>query len=160
MRGVGSELEGEYMLSKMEWKEGRFTVTCDPSKVSLPLVADFLASSYWAAGIPRATVARSLENSLCFVLLDADEQIGMARVISDYTTIAYLGDVFVVQEYRGRGLGKWLVECVLSHPELQGLRRWVLATRDAHGLYQQLGFTPLQRPEIFMELHDPDVYIQ
>lgn len=84
----------------------------------------------------------------------------MARVISDYTTIAYLGDVFVVQEYRGRGLGKWLVECVLSHPELQGLRRWVLATRDAHGLYQQLGFTPLQRPEIFMELHDPDVYIQ
>lgn len=80
------------------------------------------------------------------------------RVISDLTTIAYLGDVFVLPEHRGRGLGKWLIECVMSHPELQGLRRWVLATRDAQGLYRRYGFTPLKKPEVFMERHDPDVY--
>jgi GNAT superfamily N-acetyltransferase len=90
--------------------------------------------------------------------MQGDRQIGFARVISDYATIAYLGDVFVLAEYRGRGLGKWLVECVLSHPQLQGLRRWILATRDAHGLYEKYGFTALKSPGIFMELHDPDVY--
>lgn len=104
------------------------------------------------------TVQRSLENSLCFALLDGERQVGFARVISDYATIAYLGDVFVLPEYRRRGLGKWLIECVVGHPSLQGLRRWMLGTRDAHGLYEQFGFTPLKRPETFMERHDPDVY--
>ena len=122
------------------------------------MIAEFLASSYWANGIPEDTVVKSLEHSLCFALLDGTRQVGFARVITDYATIAYLGDVFVVPEYRGRGLSKWLMECVLEHPQLQGLRRWVLATRDAHGLYQKFGFTPLNKPEIFMELHDPDVY--
>jgi len=142
----------------MNWVRDTFTVTSDPAKLDLAVIAEFLASSYWAKGIPVATVEKSLERSLCFALLDGERQIGFARVISDRVTIAYLGDVFVLPEYRGKGLGKWLIECVVSHPELQGLRRWVLATRDAHGLYEKFGFTPLKRPEFFMELHNPNVY--
>jgi GNAT superfamily N-acetyltransferase len=142
----------------MKWIRDTFTVTSDRAKLDLAVIAEFLASSYWAKGIPAATVEKSLESSLCFALLDGERQIGFARVISDRATIAYLGDVFVLPEYRGKGLGKWLIECVVSHPELQGLRRWILATRDAHGLYEKFGFTPLKRPEIFMELHNPNVY--
>ena len=142
----------------MQWCRDTFTVTCDPAKLDLALITEFLASSYWAKGIPAATVAKSLEGSLCFAVLDGEAQIGFARVITDRATIAYLGDVFILPGYRGRGLSKWLMECVLSHPDLQGLRRWVLATRDAHGLYKQFGFTPLKRPEVFMERHEPDVY--
>lgn len=140
------------------WVNGKFTVTCDPARMNRAVIADFLASSYWARGIPPATVEKSLANSLCFALLDGDRLVGFARVISDRATIAYLGDVFVLPEYRGRGLSKWLMECVVGHPELQGLRRWILATRDAHGLYGKFGFTPLKRAEIFMERHDADVY--
>ncbi len=140
------------------WVNSTFTVTCDPAKMDRAVIAEFLASSYWATGIPPATVERSLAHSLCFALLNGDRQIGFARVISDYATIAYLGDVFVLREYRGRGLSKWLMECVTSHPDLQGLRRWILATRDAHSLYEKFGFTPLKNPEVFMELHNPNVY--
>ena len=118
----------------------------------------FLTGSYWAKNIPRATLDKSLRNSLCFALLEGERQIGFARVVSDRATFAYLADVFVLPEFRGRGLATWLLTCVLAHPELQGLRRWVLATRDAHGLYRKLGFTPLKRPDIFMERHDPNVY--
>jgi GNAT superfamily N-acetyltransferase len=95
---------------------------------------------------------------LCFALLEGDRPVGFARVITDLATIAYLADVFVLPEYRGRGLSKWLMECITSHPELRGLRRWLLATRDAHGLYEKFGFTPLKRPEVFMERHNPDIY--
>ena len=140
------------------WVNGTFTVTCDQDQVDRAVVWEFLASSYWAKGIPPDVVERSLANSMCFVLLDGNRQVGFARVISDRATIAYIGDVFVLPEYRGRGLSKWLMECVMGHPELQGLRRWILATRDAHGLYGKFGFTPLKRPEIFMERHNPDVY--
>lgn len=122
------------------------------------MIAEFLVSSYWAKGIPAATVEKSLENSLCFAVLDGDRQIGFARVISDRATIAYLADVFVLPEYRGRGLSKWLMECIISHSELQGLRRWILATLDAHGLYEKFGFTPLKRSKMFMERHNPNVY--
>jgi GNAT superfamily N-acetyltransferase len=140
------------------WANGTFTVTCDPAKMDRAVIAEFLRSSYWAKGIPAATVERSLAHSLCFGLLEGNRQVGFARVISDYATIAYLGDVFVLPEYRGQGLSKWLMACITSHPELQGLRRWILATRDAHSLYEQFGFTPLKKPEIFMERHDPNVY--
>lgn len=140
------------------WINGTFTVTCDPARMDRAVIAGFLASSYWAKGIPPATVEKSIEHSLCFALLDGDRQVGFARVISDYATIAYLGDVFVLPEYRGKGLSKWLMECITNHPGLQGLRRWVLATSDAHGLYEKFGFTPLKRPEIFVERHDPNVY--
>ena len=140
------------------WVSGTFTVTCDPAKMDRAVIAEFLASSYWAKGIPPATVEKSLAHSLCFALFDGHRQVGFARVISDYATIAFLNDVFVLSEYRGRGLSKWLMECITSHPELQGLRRWMLATRDAHGLYEKFGFTPLKKPEVFMERHNPGVY--
>ena len=93
-----------------------------------------------------------------FSLLDDSKQIGFARVITDRATFAYLADVFILADYRGRGLARWLVECVIGHPELQGLRRWMLATLDAHGLYEKFGFTPLKRPQRYMELHDPEIY--
>jgi GNAT superfamily N-acetyltransferase len=122
------------------------------------VIGEFLRSSYWAKGIPTATVEKSLVTSLCFALLDGERQVGFARVISDRATIAYLADVFVLPEYRGRGLSKWLMECVVGHPELQGLRRWMLGTRDAHGLYEKFGFTALKKPETFMERHNPNAY--
>ncbi len=142
----------------MEWTRDKFTVTTDRGRLDRDVIARFLQSSYWAENIPRSTVDKSIDNSLCFGLLEESRQIGFARVVTDRATIAYLADVFVLTEHRGGGLGKWLIECVMSHPELQGLRRWVLGTRDAHGLYRQFGFTPLKRPQIFMELHNPDVY--
>lgn len=142
----------------MEWTKDNYTVSCDPAKLDIAMVGEFLASTYWARGIPPATVEKSLNGSLCFALLYGERQIGLARVITDYATIAYLGDVFVLPEYRGRGLSKWMMDCVVNHPGLQGLRRWILATSDAHGLYEQFGFKALKKPEIFMERHDPDVY--
>ena len=142
----------------MNWVSDTFTVTCDPAKQDSSVIAGFLATSYWAKGIPKATVEESLKHSLCFALLDGDRQVGFARVISDYATIAFLNDVFILPEYRGKGLSKWLMECIVSHPQLQGLRRWMLATRDAHGLYEKFGFTPLKKPEVFMERHNPNVY--
>jgi GNAT superfamily N-acetyltransferase len=142
----------------MEWTRDTFTVTNDASRFDRDVIRRFLGSSYWAENIPRATVDKSIDHSLCFGLLEGDRQIGFARVVTDRATFAFLADVFVLPEHRGQGLGKWLIECVVSHPELQGLRRWLLGTRDAHGLYRQFGFTPLKRPEIFMELHAPNVY--
>ena len=142
----------------MEWTREGFTVSDDSVRLDRDVIERFLTGSYWAKNIPRATLDKSLRNSLCFALLEGERQIGFARVVSDRATIAYLADVFVLPEFRGRGLAKWLLTCVLAHPELQGLRRWVLATRDAHDLYRKLGFTPLKRPEIFMERHDPNVY--
>lgn len=114
--------------------------------------------SYWARGIPRETVARSLRNSLCFGVFDGGAQVAFARVVTDRATYAYLCDVYVLEPYRGRGIGKWMMETVDAHPELRGLRRWGLATRDAHGLYAQFGFRLVERPERFMERTDPDVY--
>ena len=142
----------------MEWSRDNFTVSCDPSKVDRKAVAGFLASTYWAQGIPKSTVDKSIDGSLCFALLDSGRLIGFARVISDRATIAYLADVFVLPEFRGRGLGKWLVQCVLAHPELKGLRRWILITRDAHDLYRPAGFAPLAHPDRYMELVNANVY--
>ena len=139
--------------------ETEYLVTTDNQQLNVDVVYDYLArESYWARGIPRTTLERSIRNSLCFGLYHQSRQIGFARVISDYATIAYLGDVFVLEEFRGRGLSKWLMECVRSHPDLQNLRRWILLTGDAHGLYEKFGFTRLARPEIYMERHDPHVY--
>lgn len=144
----------------MEWKHGEFTISCDPEKQDLNVIHEFLKQSDWARGIAREAVARSLRHSLCFALLHGDRQIGFARVISDFSTIAYLGDVFVSPDYRGRGLSRWLMQCIMDHPDLQGLRRWLLVTSNAHGLYQKFGFTALAKPQLFMERHDPDVYTQ
>jgi GNAT superfamily N-acetyltransferase len=126
-------------------------VTTDPARIDRDLVHGFLAASYWSKGIPREVFERSLANALCFSLYDGAAQVGFARVVTDRATFAYLADVFVLQAHRGRGLSKVIMEAVVAHPDLQGLRRWVLATRDAHGLYARYGFTPLAEPARFME---------
>jgi GNAT superfamily N-acetyltransferase len=141
-----------------EWRRDEFCISTDPDRLDLAVVHGYLTQSYWAAGVPLDTVRRSIAHSLVFGLYEGERQIGFARVISDRATFAYVCDVFVLEDWRGRGLGKWLVATVTSHPDLQGLRRWTLATRDAHGLYCQVGFTDLKRPGMFMERHDPDVY--
>lgn len=142
----------------VEHRKGDFLLSTDPQRLDLDFVYNFLTESYWAKGISRELVVRSIENSLCFAVYAQGKQIAFARIISDFATYAYLGDVFVIEAYRGNGLGKWMMECIRQHPQLQGLRRWTLLTRDAHGLYQQFGFTPVQKPERYMELHDPEVY--
>jgi GNAT superfamily N-acetyltransferase len=141
-----------------EYRNGEFVISTDPDRLDLDVIHGFLTGCYWAKGILRETVARSIENSLSFGVYSESKQVGFARVISDFATYAYLGDVFILNEYRGRGLGKWLMECIIQHPSLQGLRRWTLLTRDAHQLYAPFGFTPLKTPDRYMELHDPEVY--
>jgi GNAT superfamily N-acetyltransferase len=143
-------LRGSSMKS-IEWKSGVFEVTTDRDRLEIQTIHDFLAlESEWARGIAREIVERSIEHSLCFGVFHRNRQVGFARVITDCATIAYLGDVFILKDYRGRGLAKWLMECVVAHPALQGLRRWILVTADAHDLYRKYGFTPLARPERLM----------
>jgi GNAT superfamily N-acetyltransferase len=142
-----------------ESRRGEFVISTHRERLDLNFIHGFLKECYWAKGIPREVVARSIEHSLCFGVYGKSMQIGFARVISDFSTYAYIGDVFLVEAYRGRGLGKWLVECIMQHPQLQGLRRWSLATRDAHGLYTQFGFTPLKFPDNHMEFHRPDICV-
>jgi len=142
----------------VEHRRGDFVISTDRARIDLDVVHGFLQASYWAEGIPRAIVARSIVNSLCFGIYDDSRQVGFARVISDYATFAYLGDVFVIESARGHGLGKWLMDVILQHPALQGLRRWSLITRDAHGLYAKFGFANLEKPQNWMELHHASVY--
>lgn len=141
------------------WTRGDLEIDTSPHRVDLDRVHDFLSNrSYWSRDIPREVVERAVRNSIVFGLYDRGEQVGFARVTTDRATFAYLADVFVLEEYRGRGLSVWLVQTIAAHPELQGLRRWLLATRDAHGLYEKIGFTPLSDPGLFMERFDPGVY--
>jgi GNAT superfamily N-acetyltransferase len=146
-------------LPPPSWARADYAISCDPAATSLDVVHRFLAEeSYWARDIPRSVVATEIANSLCFALLHRGTQVGFARVVTDRATIAYLGDVFVLEAHRGKGLSAWLMECVTSHPELQGLRRWMLLTGDAHGLYRKFGFNELAAPEKWMEKFDPFVY--
>lgn len=137
---------------------GTITVDTDKSRLDIPLIHRFLSGSYWAAGIPFDVVERSVRNSLCFGLYEDGRQIGFARIITDHATFAFLCDVFVLESHRGRGFARKLMSEVTAHPSLQGLRRWVLATRDAHTLYEKYGFKRLAAPDRWMELHFPDVY--
>jgi GNAT superfamily N-acetyltransferase len=140
-------------------RQGDFLISTDPGLLDVPLIHDFLANrSYWATGRPLAVVRRSLEQSLCFGLYEQGRQVGFARVVTDRATFAWLCDVFVLEAYRGRGLSKWLLGCVMSHPALRGLRRVLLGTRDAHSLYERYGFTPLADPTRFLEVFRQDVY--
>ncbi len=142
-----------------EWRRGAFVVSTDPSLLDVPAIQRGLSEeSYWARGIPLDVVRRGIEGSLNFGLYDGKRLAGFVRIITDYATYAYVCDVVVLDEYRGRGLGVWLMECVAAHPRLQGLRRWSLGTRDAHGLYEKTGFTQLASPERWMEKADPDAY--
>lgn len=138
--------------------QAQYAISTDRSRFDLDLIHSFLTSSYWAEGIPREIFERSIENSLCFGIFDHDQQVGFARVITDRATFAYLGDVFIIESHRGRGLSKQLMRAIMEHPELQGLRRWSLVTRDAHKLYEQFGFTLLADAQRHMERHDPEVY--
>jgi GNAT superfamily N-acetyltransferase len=142
----------------VEYRRGELSISTDRERLSLDVIHGFLTSCYWAKGISREVVARSIAHSLCFGIYEGCAQVGFARVVSDFATMAYLGDVFVLESHRGCGLSKWLLECIVQHPALQRLRRWILLTRDAHELYSQFGFAPLKAPERYMELHRPDVY--
>ncbi len=138
-----------------------FLVSDDPRRIDVNAVHAYLTRSYWAEGIPLEIVKRSIEHSLCFGVYDESRghaQIGFARVITDRATFAYIGDVYVLEEYRGRGLSKVLMERIKSHPDLQGLRRWMLVTRDAQELYRQFGFEPVDNPVSVMQIRDRDVY--
>lgn len=142
-----------------EHRRGEYVISTDRARLDLDVIHGFLTNCYWAKGISRELVERSIQHSLCFGVYQREtEQVGFARVISDYATFAYIGDVFVVESHRGRGLSTWIMECIVQHPLLQNLRRWVLLTRDAHGLYSKFGFTSVAKPDRFMELHDPNVY--
>jgi GNAT superfamily N-acetyltransferase len=144
--------------SVVEFHRDQFLISTDRTRLDLNLIHAFLTKVYWSEGIPLETVKRAIENSLCFGIHHQAAQIGFGRVITDYATLGYIGDVFIVEKYRGRGLAKWLVESMTAHPELQGLRRWMLATRDAHGLYSRFGFRGLKSPEKWMEIHNAGVY--
>jgi GNAT superfamily N-acetyltransferase len=138
-----------------------YTISTDQTRIDSALVHRYLSrDSYWARGVPLEVVERAIQNSLCFGLYAHDRQIGFARVVTDAATFGYLADVFIVPEHRGRGLGKQLIAAVMAHPDLQGLRRFMLATRDAHGLYRHFGFTEPKNPQVLMERHHPDLYQQ
>ena len=141
-----------------EWRMDGFTISTDRSRLDREAIHEFLAGSYWATGIPREVVDRSIEGALCFGVFEDGRQVGFARVITDSATFAYLADVFVLESHRGRGLAAWLMECILAHPDLQGLRRWMLLTRDAHPLYRKSGFRDLAHPERVMEMTFPGIY--
>jgi GNAT superfamily N-acetyltransferase len=133
-----------------------YEISTDATRLDRDLVHDFLSKdAYWARGIPRPVVDRCIDNSLCFGVYRGTEQVGFARVVTDRAAIAYLGDVFIVAGHRGRGLGRWLVATVMAHPDLQGLRRFMLGTEDAHSLYEGFGFRPLAHPERMMEIATP-----
>jgi N-acetylglutamate synthase-like GNAT family acetyltransferase len=141
-----------------EYTYGTYLVSTDPSKLDLKVIHGYLSRSYWAEEIPFETVKRSVEHSLCFGVYTASKQIGFARVISDYTTFAYLADVFILEEERGKGLSKFLMECILKHKELQGLRNFSLMTQDAHSLYARYGFKNIPKPENFMAKKIDGIY--
>ncbi|WP_046004514.1 GNAT family N-acetyltransferase [Pseudoalteromonas rubra] len=137
-----------------------YTISNDPTRLNFDVIYNFISGSYWAKGIPRETMARAIDNSLCFgVYCEATELVGFARVITDKATFAYLADVFILEQHRGQGLSKQLVDAVVNHPELQGLRRIMLATKDAHGLYAQFGFAAVEDPSILMQICHPDIYL-
>ena len=146
------------MSAAQEWRKGDYLVSTDNNRLDLAVIHGFLTTSYWSEGIPFAIVKKSIGHSLNFGLYRGDQQIGFARVITDYATFAYIGDVFILDEYRGRGLSKWMMEAIAGHPELQGLRQWVLFTRDAHGLYEKTGFVRGENAERLMVKRNPEVY--
>lgn len=145
------------MTEPFEVRRGEYLISTDRARLDVDLISTFLSErAYWAPGRPRAVVERSLANSLCFGVYAGAAQAGLARVVTDYATFAWVCDVFILEAHRGQGLSKWLIETVVAHPELQGLRRMLLATRDAHGLYQRHGgFAPLHAPERWLERGDP-----
>jgi GNAT superfamily N-acetyltransferase len=146
-------------MTIIEHTFGDFYITTDKTKLDVDAIHDFLSTkAYWCLNIPKNKIVTAIENSLCFGVYHNEKQIGFARIISDFSTIAYLGDVYVLEEYRGQGLSKWLMDTIMNHPDLQDLRRWILLTGDAHGLYRQFGWTAISDASKWMELHNKNVY--
>ncbi len=144
-----------------EFRKNGYIISTDKELLQFDIIHNFLKTSYWSPEIPIDVVKRAAEGSIAFgIYKDSGEQVGYARVVSDCATFAYLADVFVSESERGKGLSKWLMECIQQLPELQNLRRWMLATRDAHGLYSQFGFTPLDNPDIMMQIARPNIYVE
>jgi GNAT superfamily N-acetyltransferase len=135
-----------------EWRRGRYHVSTDPARLDVEGTAAFLGTTYWAQGRTESVIRRSIEGSIAFGVYDGDQQVGFARAVTDRATFAWVCDVFIRDSHQGRGLGIWLMRCVLAHPELRDLRRWLLASTSARGLYARLGFTPLPAPERFMQI--------
>lgn len=135
-----------------ETQRDRFTISTDPARLDVDTICDFLTRAYWANTRPRERTERAIQNSLVFGVYDGDNQIGVARVVTDYSIFAYLCDLFIHEDYRAHGLGKWLIQTIMEHPDLKDMRRWVLVTNDAHGLYKQFGFTSIEDPEHWMQL--------
>jgi GNAT superfamily N-acetyltransferase len=147
-------------VAYQERKRGKYSISTNPKRMDLDAIHRFLSRSFWAEGISKRLVAKSMKNSLCFGLFHDGEQIGLARVITDRATFAYLCDVYVLEDYRAKGLGKWLIEAVMAHPDLQGLRRFQLVTRDAHGLYKRFGFASPRHPIRHMEIFRHGMYLK
>jgi GNAT superfamily N-acetyltransferase len=147
------------MKNKQEWQNGEFMISTDRNLLQINAIHKFLTEeSYWAKERTREQTMTAIRNSLCFGVYRGENQIGFARVISDYATFAYLGDVYITEEFRGLGLSKWLMKTIINYPDLQNLRRWILATRDAHTLYEKFGFTELKHPTRWMEKAAPNAY--
>lgn len=158
MREATAPALEEMTTTFLEEIRGEYSVSTDPSRMDVNVIHGYLRRAYWCEDIPRRTVERALQHSLCFGVFERDQQVGFARVVTDYATFAYVCDVFVLESYRGRGLATWLMQCVTSHPDLQGLRRWCLTTRDAHALYERAGFERTKIPERYMDRVRPDIY--
>lgn len=142
-----------------QWKRGEFTISTDRTRLQIERIHQFLSEeSYWAKDRTEKQTATAIENSLTFGVYENEKLVGFARVVSDYATFAYVGDVFILEEFRGRGLSLWLMETIVEYPDLQNLRRWILATRDAHALYEKFGFAALRFPERWMEKTAPNAY--
>jgi GNAT superfamily N-acetyltransferase len=151
------------MKKETDIEKGGYTISTDAAMLDLTVIHQYLScDSYWAQNIPLEVVERSIANSVCFGIYHNSRQVGFARLVTDKATFAYLADVFILPEHRGKGLSKWLMKIIHSHPETQGLRRWMLGTKDAHGLYKQFGWTPIPEDIVprFMQLHYPDVYAE
>ena len=141
-----------------EWQRDGFTVSTEMARLDMDTIYAFLSTCYWSKGIPRVICERSIINSEAFGVYEGERQVGFARVVTDYATVGYLGDVFILEPWRGRGLSRFLMDSIMAHPELQGFRRWCLLTRDAHGLYEKYGFGPLHAPDRWMEKWVKDIY--
>lgn len=147
------------MNTIVEETKNNFIISNDKAKLDIDAIHQYIGGeSYWAQGIPFDVLKKAIDNSMCFGVYDNNKQIGFARMITDYSTFAYLADVYILESYRGKGLSKWLMEFIMNHPDMKGLRRYMLATKDAHGLYLQYGFKPVANPENIMEIRNPDIY--
>ncbi len=141
--------------------KGGYCISTDKTKLDIDAIHEFLSTkAYWCLNIPKDKVETAIQHSVCFGVYKEEKQVGFARVITDLSTIAYLGDVYILEEERGKGISKWLIETIMSHEPLQGLRRWILLTGDAHGLYRQFGWTDIADPTKWMELHNKNIYSQ